>query len=143
MPNKKASAIWSGNLKEGSGTINSESGVLSRDAFSFASRFEDKEQTNPEELIGAAHAGCYSMALSNELHSAGYESKSVSTKATVTLDMVDGNPTITTIKLTAEADVPGLSDSEFQKIATATKDACPVSRALAGTDIELDASLVN
>ncbi|MEO9885806.1 MAG: OsmC family protein [Balneola sp.] len=141
MPNKKASAVWNGNLKEGSGTINSESGVLDKAAFSFASRFEDKEQTNPEELIGAAHAGCYSMALSNELHSAGHDSKSVDTKATVTLDMVDGNPTITTIKLTAVADVPGLSDSEFQKIATATKDACPVSRALSGVEIELDASL--
>ncbi|MEP1151442.1 MAG: OsmC family peroxiredoxin [Balneola sp.] len=141
MPNKNASAVWNGNLKEGSGTINSESGVLSEASFTFASRFEDADQTNPEELIGAAHAGCYSMALSNELHGAGHESNSVETKATVTLEMVDGTPTITTIKLTTTADVPGLSDSEFQKIASATKDACPVSRALAGTKIELDASL--
>lgn len=141
MPNKKASAVWNGNLKEGSGTINSESGVLAEDAFSFASRFEEADQTNPEELIGAAHAGCYSMALSNELHSAGHDSKSVSTNADVSLEMVDGTPTITKIKLIAKADVPGLSDSEFQKIASATKDACPVSRALAGVEIELDASL--
>jgi osmotically inducible protein OsmC len=141
MPNKKASAVWNGNLKEGSGTINSESGVLAEDAFSFASRFEEADQTNPEELIGAAHAGCYSMALSNELHSAGHDSKSVSTNADVSLEIVDGTPTITKIKLIAKADVPGLSDSEFQKIASATKDACPVSRALAGVEIELDASL--
>lgn len=141
MPNKKASAVWNGNLKEGNGKINSESGVLNDAPFSFASRFEDAGQSNPEELIGAAHAGCYSMALSNELHSAGHDSKSVSTKATVTLDMVDGNPTVTTIKLVAKADVPGLSDSEFQKIASATKDACPISRALAGVEIELTASL--
>ncbi len=143
MPNKKASAVWNGNLKEGSGTIDSESGVLSEDTFSFASRFEDANQTNPEELIGAAHAGCYSMALSNELHSAGHDSKNVSTKATVTLDMVDGAPTITTIKLVAQANVPGLDNEEFQKIASATKEACPVSRALAGTEIELEASLVS
>ena len=141
MPDKKASAVWNGNLKEGKGSINSESGVLSEAAFSFASRFEDAEQTNPEELIGAAHAGCYSMALSNELHSAGHHSKSVETHATVTLDMVDGAPTITTIKLVAEASVPGLGDDEFQKIAKATKDACPVSRALTGVKIELKATL--
>jgi osmotically inducible protein OsmC len=142
MPNKKASAVWNGNLKEGSGTINSESGVLSDDAFSFASRFEDADQTNPEELIGAAHAGCYSMALSNELHSAGHDSNSVSTDATVTLDMVDGAPTVTTIKLVAKADVPGLDNDEFQKIASATKDACPISRALSGVEIKLEASLI-
>lgn len=140
MPDKNASALWNGNLKEGNGTMSSESGVLEGAAYTFASRFEDEGKSNPEELIGAAHAGCYSMALSNELHKAGHDSKSVDTKATVTLDMVDGAPTITTIKLVAVADVPGLSDSEFQKIASATKDACPVSRALTA-DIELDASL--
>jgi osmotically inducible protein OsmC len=141
MPVKKASAVWNGNLKEGKGSINSESGVLSEAAFTFASRFEDEGKSNPEELIGAAHAGCYSMALSNELHSAGHDSKSVSTNADVSLEMVDGTPTITKIKLTTKADVPGLSDSEFQKIASATKEACPVSRALESVDIELEASL--
>ena len=141
MPNKKASAVWSGNLKNGSGKINSDSGVLSDAAYTFASRFEDAGETNPEELIGAAHAGCYSMALSNELHSAGHHSKSVETHATVTLDTVDGTPTITTIKLVTEAHVPGLDNDEFQKIAKATKDACPVSRALAGVKIELEATL--
>lgn len=120
--------------------MNSESGVLSDAAYSFASRFEDEGKSNPEELLGAAHAGCYSMALSNELHKAGHESKSVDTKATVTLEMIDGAPTISTIKLVAVANVPGLDDSEFQKIAEATKSACPVSLVL-NADIELDASL--
>ena len=142
MPNKKASALWSGDLKGGSGTMSSDSGVLDNAAYSFASRFEDEGKSNPEELIGAAHAGCYSMALSNELHKAGHQSKSVSTSATVTLEMIDGAPTISTIKLVAVADVPGLDDADFQKIAVATKEACPVSRALTAT-IELDASLVS
>ncbi|GAB5409955.1 MAG: OsmC family protein [Balneolaceae bacterium] len=140
MPDKKASALWNGDLKGGSGTMSSESGVLEGAAYTFASRFEDEGKSNPEELIGAAHAGCYSMALSNELHKAGHDSKSVDTKATVTLEMIDGAPTISTIKLVAVADVPGLSDSDFQKIAEATKAACPVSRALTAK-IELDASL--
>lgn len=141
MPDKKASAVWSGDLKGGSGTMSSESGVLNDAAYSFASRFENEGKSNPEELLGAAHAGCYSMALSNELHKAGHESNSVDTKATVTLEMIDGAPTISIIKLVAVADVPGLGDSEFQKIAEATKNACPVSRVL-NADIQLDASLV-
>lgn len=141
MPDKKASALWEGDLKGGSGTMSSESGVLNRAAYSFASRFEDEGKSNPEELLGAAHAGCYSMALSNELHKAGHNSKSVDTKATVTLEMIDGAPTISTIKLVAVADVPGLSDSDFQEIAEATKVACPVSRALTAS-IELKASLM-
>ncbi|RNC84702.1 MAG: OsmC family peroxiredoxin [Balneola sp.] len=140
MPDKKASAVWNGDLKAGSGTISSESGVLNNDAYSFVSRFESGEGTNPEELIGAAHAGCYSMALSNELHKAGHESNSVDTKATVTLEFVDGAPTITTVKLVCVADVPRLTEEEFQPIAAATKDACPVSRVLNAT-IELEASL--
>ena len=141
MPDKKASAVWNGDLKGGSGTMDSESGVLKGAAYTFASRFEDEGKSNPEELIAAAHAGCYSMALSNELHKAGHNSNSVETNATATLEMVDGAPTITTIKLVAVADVPGLGNDEFQKIASATKDACPVSRALASADIQLDASL--
>ena len=140
MPDKKASAVWNGDLKGGSGTMSSESGVLENAAYTFASRFEEDGKSNPEELIGAAHAGCYSMALSNELHKAGHTSKSVSTKATVTLEMIDGAPTISTVKLVAVADVPGLSDSDFQTIAEATKKACPVSRALTAK-IELEASL--
>ncbi|MEQ9264333.1 MAG: OsmC family protein [Balneolaceae bacterium] len=140
MPDKKASAVWNGDLKGGSGTVSSESGALENAPYSFVSRFESGADSNPEELIGAAHAGCYSMALSNELHKAGHTSKSVDTKATVTLEFVDGAPTITTVKLVAVADVPGLSDEDFQPIATATKDACPVSRVL-NAEIILDASL--
>lgn len=140
MPDKKASAVWNGDLKGGSGTVSSESGALENAPYSFVSRFESGTDSNPEELIGAAHAGCYSMALSNELHKAGHTSKSVDTKATVTLEFVDGAPTITTVKLVAVADVPGLSDEDFQPIAAATKDACPVSRVL-NAEIILDASL--
>ena len=121
--------------------MSSESGVLANAAYTFASRFEEDGKSNPEELIGAAHAGCYSMALSNELHKAGHDSKSVDTKATVTLEMVDGAPTITTIKLVTVADVPGLDNDKFQEVATATKSACPVSRALSAAEILLDASL--
>lgn len=142
MPDKKASAVWNGDLKSGNGTVEVESGAF-ESSYTFASRFEQGEGTNPEELIGAAHAGCYSMALSNELHSAGHESNSVDTKAVVTLETVDGAPTISTIKLTAVADVPGMDESEFQKIAEATKEACPVSRALKAVKIELEASLKN
>ncbi len=142
MPDKKASALWSGDLKSGNGTMNLGSGAF-EGSYTFASRFEDGKGTNPEELIAAAHAGCYSMALSNELHKAGHKSQSVSTKAVITLEPVDGAPTISTIKLVAEANVPGLGSEEFQKIAAATKDACPVSRALKAVKIELDAKLVS
>lgn len=140
MPDKKASAKWNGDLKSGNGTMSSGSGALSNAAFTFASRFEEEGKSNPEELIAAAHAGCFSMALSNELAKAGHDTKSVETNATITLEPVDGKPTISTIKLVAVATVPGLSDDEFQKIATATKEACPVSRVL-NASIELDASL--
>ncbi len=142
MPVKKASAKWNGDLKAGNGNMKLGSGTY-EGAFTFASRFENGEGTNPEELIGAAHAGCYSMALSNELHSAGHKSEFVSTKAEVTFDFVDGAPTITLIKLISEAKVPGLDNESFQKIAEATKFACPVSRALKATKIELEASLVD
>lgn len=140
MPDKKASAKWNGDLKSGNGTMSSGSGALSNAAFTFASRFEEEGKSNPEELIAAAHAGCFSMALSNELAKAGHDTKSVETNATITLEPVDGKPTISTIKLVAVATVPGLSDDEFQKIASATKEACPVSRVL-NASIELDASL--
>jgi osmotically inducible protein OsmC len=110
-------------------------------AYSFRSRFEDGEGSNPEELIAAAHAGCYSMALSNVLAEAGYDPDSVDTTADVTLKMVDGDPTITTIHLTVDASVPGLDADTFQEHAEAAKDGCPVSKALAGTEITLDATL--
>jgi osmotically inducible protein OsmC len=110
-------------------------------AYSFRSRFEDGDGTNPEELIAAAHAGCYSMALSNVLAEAGHDPESVDTTADVTLEMVDGDPTITGIHLTTTASVPGLDADAFQEHAEAAKNGCPVSKALAGTDITLDATL--
>jgi osmotically inducible protein OsmC len=109
--------------------------------FTFASRFEEGEETNPEELIGAAHAGCFSMAFANELDDAGYSPESVETEATVTLDQVDGDFAITKIHLVTEATVPDISDDDFQEIAAAAKEGCPVSKALGGTDITLDATL--
>ncbi len=109
--------------------------------YSFHSRFEDGTGSNPEELIAAAHAGCYSMALSNVLDEAGYDPESVHTTADVTLRMVDGEPTITGVFLTTEATVPGIDDSTFQEHAQAAKEGCPVSKALAGVEIDLDASL--
>jgi osmotically inducible protein OsmC len=109
--------------------------------FTFASRFEDGDETNPEELIGAAHAGCFSMAFANELDGAGFAPESVETEATVTLDQVDGDFTITKIHLVTEASVPDIDEDEFQEIAAAAKEGCPVSKVLAGAEITLDATL--
>lgn len=117
-----------------------ESGAFSG-AFSFHSRFEDGEATNPEELIGAAHAGCYSMAFSNVLDEHGFTPKSVSTKADVTLEMLEEGPTITKIHLTATANVPDIDEDTFHELANAAKEGCPVSKALAGPTITLDATL--
>lgn len=139
MPDRNAEALWNGDLKSGNGTVKVGSGLF-EGPYTFVSRFENGEGTNPEELIAAAHAGCYSMALSNELTKAGHNSQSVDTKAKITLEMIDGAPTITKMLLTAVANVPGLSDKDFQKIAEATKDACPVSRVL-NAQITLNASL--
>jgi osmotically inducible protein OsmC len=139
MPTKKAEAIWSGDLKSGMGTMKFGSGSF-EGSYTFASRFENGKGTNPEELIGAAHAGCYAMAFSNELDSAGFTPKSVDVQAEVTLDPEAG--AITTIKLTAKGDVPNIDEDKFQEIAEAAKKGCPVSKALAGVDIKLDASLI-
>jgi osmotically inducible protein OsmC len=110
--------------------------------YSFKSRFEEGTGTNPEELIGAAHAGCFSMAFSNMLASAGHVPTSVSTTARVHLESVDGAPTISRIELETEGDVPGIEDAKFQELAAEAKAKCPVSRALAGVDISVDARLV-
>ena len=137
---RKANAIWKGDLKGGKGTMKFGSGAF-EGAYSFASRFEEGTGTNPEELIGAAHAGCYSMALSNELAQAGFTPESVDTNANVTLEMVDGAPTISKIKLTVKANIPDIDDDEFQEFANGAKENCPVSKALGGVNISLDASL--
>jgi osmotically inducible protein OsmC len=139
MPARQANATWTGDLTTGSGQM--QSNAFSG-AYSFASRFESGDGTNPEELIAAAHAGCYAMALSNILADAGHTPERVTTTATVHLEMLeDGGPTITTIDLAVEAEVPGLDADAFQEHAETAKVGCPVSKALAGPDITLDAKL--
>lgn len=131
MATRDGSAEWRGALKDGSGTLSVGSGLFSG-KFSFATRFEDEPGTNPEELIGAAHAACFSMALSNILAEAGHTPESVRTTAKVHLRMVEGDPTIARIDLVTEGQVPGIDGEQFAKFAADAKSGCPVSRALAG-----------
>lgn len=138
MPTRKAEATWNGDLKNGKGNLSFGSGAY-EGAYSFKSRFEEGVGTNPEELIGAAHSGCFSMALSADLAEAGYSPESVTTHAEVSLE--DGS--ITTIVLKAKADVPDIDEDTFQELAEGAKNNCPVSKALAGVDIKLDASLTD
>ncbi|MFU8811937.1 MAG: OsmC family protein [Balneolaceae bacterium] len=140
MSIKKANARWEGDLKNGTGSVKTESGILDA-AYTFASRFEDGKGTNPEELIAAAHAGCYSMALSNELASAGHDTRSVETKAEVKLETKDSGPEITTIRLISKAHVPGIDHDTFMEIANGAKEGCPISKVLAGAEISLDIEL--
>jgi len=137
---RTASAVWEGNLKQGRGSLTSESGVLKSTPYSFATRFETAPGTNPEELIAAAHAGCFSMALSAELGKAGFTPDRIETKATVALDIVDGKPTITTVHLELKAKIPGIDKAKFDAIAGGAKAGCPVSRVLKA-EISLDATL--
>jgi osmotically inducible protein OsmC len=140
MPTKKAHAQWNGDLENGNGTMELDSGSY-KGRYSFASRFEDGDGTNPEELIGAALAGCFSMALSNELAKAGYHPTTDKTRAEVTFEVTDDGPAITGIKLICEADVPKIGKDDFNKFAEGAKNHCPVSKALAGTKISLKATL--
>jgi osmotically inducible protein OsmC len=141
MATRNGSAQWNGDLKEGSGKLTVGDDVWTGD-YSFASRFEDGEGTNPEELIAAAHAGCFTMALSLALGDAGHPPESINTTAKVQLRNVDGLPTIDKIDLETEASVPGVDDSAFQEAAEAAKAGCVVSRALAGVKtINLTAKL--
>lgn len=142
MPVRKASAVWNGSLKEGSGSMKLASGAY-EGPYSFGSRFEEATGTNPEELIGAAHAGCFSMALSAGLGKSGYEAKRVETSAKVHLEKVGEGFEITRIELTTEAEVPGLDEATFQQHANGAKENCPVSKVLAAADISLDATLVS
>jgi osmotically inducible protein OsmC len=136
----KGNAEWKGDLKSGSGTFTAGDSI--QGDYSFKSRFEDGPGANPEQLIAAAHASCFSMALSNGLAEAGTPVDSVKTDATVTLRIVDGAPTITSIALTTVGVVPGLDDDAFKAAADDAKKNCPVSKALAGvSEITLDASL--
>lgn len=142
---RRSSAIWNGTGKEGKGTLTSTSGVLNQTPYSFASRFESedgKAGTNPEELIAAAHAGCFSMALSFQLSGAGFTPDELKTEAAVKVDQVEGGFAITSITLKLEAKVPGISQEQFLELANAAKSGCPVSKALSSVDIQLDAKLV-
>jgi len=141
MPTRTANARWNGSLQDGEGTMRMASGAY-EGPYSFQSRFEEGDGTNPEELIAAAHAGCFSMALSGELGRAGHEPESVETEARVHLEEVEGGFAIKRIELRTRASVPGIDDDEFQKHANAAKEGCPVSQALAAVEsIEVDAEL--
>ena len=142
MATRDGSAVWKGNLKEGEGEVTVGDGVFTG-SYSFSSRFEEGEGTNPEELIAAGHAACFSMALSNMLAEAGHVADSVSTTAKVQLRPVDGKPTVASIALEVEGSVPGIDEAAFLEHAEAAKAGCPISRALAGVpEITLDARLV-
>ncbi|MEO8777730.1 MAG: OsmC family protein [Rhodanobacter sp.] len=138
---KSASAHWSGSIKDGQGTISTQTGVLREAPYGFKSRFEDGPGTNPEELLGAAHAACYSMALSLGLGEAGLTADSIDTKAVVSLDKDGDGFTIGAVQLTCEARVPGADQATFERIAEATKHGCPVSKVLKAR-ITLDAKLL-
>ncbi|HEY3054407.1 MAG TPA: OsmC family protein [Thermoanaerobaculia bacterium] len=140
MPVRKAEAEWRGTLREGKGEIKVESGLFTGQ-YSFGTRFESGKGTNPEELIGAAHAGCFSMALAAGLERAGKPAKRVHTSASVRLEKVGDSFAITKIDLVTEAEVPGIDDSTFQQQAKSAKENCPVSKALAGVQISLNATL--
>jgi osmotically inducible protein OsmC len=140
MAVRSAEAVWTSGLKDGNGTVKLGSGAY-EGAYSFASRFEQGPGTSPEELIGAAHAGCFSMALSAGLERAGHTPRSVKTTARVHLEKVGDGFQITKIRLQTDAAVPGIDPDAFREQAEAAKQGCPVSRALAGVRIELDAKL--
>jgi osmotically inducible protein OsmC len=139
---RSASAVWHGNLKEGKGTISTQSGTLKDTQYGFQSRFADGGGTNPEELIAAAHAGCFTMAFSAQLTEAGFTADSIETKAVLTLDLHGAAPTITKIHLTMSAKVPKLDKAKFDELAHNAEVGCPVSRVLKAAEITLDATLL-
>ena len=142
MATRKASAVWNGELVNGAGTMALGSGAF-EGAYSFASRFENGTGTNPEELIGAAHAGCFSMAFAGALGAEGFTPRRVATTAKVTIDKVGDGFAITRIHLDTEAEIPDIDDATFQRIATSAKEGCPVSKALAAVpEITINAKLV-
>ena len=137
---RSASAEWKGGIKDGKGTISTESKVLSNVQYSFAKRFENEPGTNPEELIGAAHAACFSMAFSGQLGAANLTAESIRTTAAVTVEKVEGGFGITAVHLTVKARVPGATQEQFTKAAEGAKAGCPVSKVL-NAKITMDASL--
>ena len=139
--NRSASAAWSGGLKDGKGAISTESGALAAYPYGFAARFEGKKGTNPEELLGAAHAGCFTMALSLILGEAGLIATQMDTSARVTLEQIEGGFAISAVHLTLRAKIPGTDQAKFTELANKAKAGCPVSKVLKA-DITLDAALV-
>jgi osmotically inducible protein OsmC len=137
---RKASAVWQGGLKDGKGSISTDSGVLSNTQYSFSTRFEDGIGTNPEELIAAAHAGCFSMALSGQLGNAGLTAESINTTATVTMEKTDAGFTVTESHLDVTVRIPGASQDAFETAANNAKAGCPISRLL-NAKITMDAKL--
>jgi len=137
---RNGSAVWKGDLKSGQGMVSTESGVLSDTQYSFKTRFEEGKGTNPEELIAAAHAGCFSMALSSELGKLGVTAESIRTTAAVSLEKTDAGFTITSVHLDLKAKIPGADKETFEKAANNAKKGCPVSRVL-NAEITLDAVL--
>lgn len=141
MIKKHGSANWKGGLKDGNGTVSTQTKVLDAQNYGFNSRFEGGTNTNPEELIGAAHAACYSMALSMILGQHDLTADNIDTKATVSLEEVDGGFAITKIHLDVTASVPGATQEQFDTATNAAKEGCPVSKVLAGADITMDAKM--
>lgn len=141
MPTSKATASWDGGLKDGKGTMKPGHGA--EIAFSAKTRFEGQDGGNPEEMIGAALAGCFSMALAADLGRAGHAAQSIRTRAAVKLEMIDQKPTVTAIDLVTEAKVPGLDEAKLREVADGTRKNCPVARALASVEISVDAKLVS
>jgi lipoyl-dependent peroxiredoxin len=141
MPIRTANATWNGDLKTGKGIVSAESGLFKDAAYNFAQRFEEAKGTNPEELLGAAHAACYSMALSAGLSNAGFKVKSVKTTDKVHVEKVADGFAITKIEVTCDAEVEGVDEKKFQEIAEGTKKGCPVSKALTGVEFILKATL--
>jgi osmotically inducible protein OsmC len=137
---RKASAEWKGGLKDGKGTVSSDSGVLSNTPYSFSTRFEDQPGTNPEELIAAAHAGCFTMALSGQLGNRGMTAEKINTTATLTMDKLDAGWTVTAIHLDVKAKIPGADAAKFDEAAQAAKAGCPISRLL-NAKITMEAGL--
>lgn len=138
---RKASAQWKGGLKDGKGTVSTDSGALKQTQYSFSTRFEDAPGTNPEELIAAAHAGCFSMALSGQLGAAGITAESIDTAATLTMEKLEPGWTVTAIHLDVKVKSPGADAEAFQKAAQNAKTGCPISRLL-NTKISMEAKLV-
>jgi osmotically inducible protein OsmC len=137
---RKGSAVWNGGLKDGKGTVSTASGILNNAPYSFVTRFENEKGTNPEELIGAAHAGCFSMALSAQLNNAGLKPERIATEATVTLEKLEAGFAVTTVHLQVSARVPGATQDQFNTAANNAKAGCPISKLL-NAKITMDAKL--